>query len=223
MGDVSKATLSEQIYNILKKDIINQTLKSGEKITLKSLIERFSTSSTPIREAMTRLYQDKLLEYCSNVGGKVISFTQKDIEEIYDFYMELDCIALKMAMENYSAEDLCVKLKDTLDKCSEAIESGDAEAFSTNSDLFHDVFYQCAGNSRLMDAATRVRNQFGILANIYQNYSINISTIHKEHEGIYEAVCQNNTHMACSLMQEHFHHGKDYLIANINKQEGLTK
>lgn len=218
MGDVSKATLSEQIYNILKKDIINQTLKSGEKITLKSLIERFSTSSTPIREAMTRLYQDKLLEYCSNVGGKVISFTQKDIEEIYDFYMELDCIALRMAMENYSAEDLCVKLKDNLDKCSEAINSGDADAFSTNSDLFHDVFYQCAGNSRLMDAATRVRNQFGILANIYQNYSINISNIHKEHEGIYEAVCQNNTHKACSLMQEHFHHGKDYLIANINKQ-----
>lgn len=220
MGDVSKATLSEQIYNILKKDIINQTLKSGEKITLKSLIERFNTSSTPIREAMTRLYQDKLLEYCSNVGGKVISFNQKDIEEIYDFYMELDCIALRMAMEKCPVEELSARLKNSLDKCSEAIKSEDTDAFSVNSDLFHDIFYQYADNSRLMDAAIRVRNQFSILANIYQNYSINISTIHQEHTGIYEAVCQNDTAMACRLMQEHFNHGKNYLIANINKQEG---
>ena len=72
---LNKSTLSEQIYQILRNDILTQKIPCGEKLTLKLLQERFQVSSTPIREALTRLTQDQLVSYYSNVGIRVISFT----------------------------------------------------------------------------------------------------------------------------------------------------
>ena len=82
---LNKSTLSEQIYQILRNDILTQKIPCGEKLTLKLLQERFQVSSTPIREALTRLTQDQLVSYYSNVGVRVISFTADDLREIYTF------------------------------------------------------------------------------------------------------------------------------------------
>ena len=57
---LNKATLSEQIYTILKNDILDQSIPQGEKLTLKNLQERFATSSTPIRDALTRLNKGQM-------------------------------------------------------------------------------------------------------------------------------------------------------------------
>ena len=65
---LNKSTLSEQIYQILRNDILTQKIKCGEKLTLKILQERFQVSSTPIREALTRLTQDQLVSYYSNIN-----------------------------------------------------------------------------------------------------------------------------------------------------------
>ena len=75
---LNKSTLSEQIYQILRNDILTQKIKCGEKLTLKVLQERFQVSSTPVREALTRLTQDQLVSYYSNIGVNVISFSPED-------------------------------------------------------------------------------------------------------------------------------------------------
>ena len=79
----SKTTLSEQIYQELYQDITKQRLYCGQKLTLKELKERFGTSQTPIREALTRLTEDGLINYYSNLGVAVTEFTEADIRELF--------------------------------------------------------------------------------------------------------------------------------------------
>ena len=50
---------------------------------MKVLKEHFQVSSSPIREALTRLTQDQLVSYYSNIGVNVISYTANDLREIY--------------------------------------------------------------------------------------------------------------------------------------------
>ena len=64
---LNKSTLSEQIYQILRSDILHQRIPLGEKLTLKNLQAQFEVSSTPIREALTRLTEDGLVRYYSNI------------------------------------------------------------------------------------------------------------------------------------------------------------
>ena len=103
---LNKSTLSEQIYQILRNDILTQKIPCGEKLTLKLLQERFQVSSTPIREALTRLTQDQLVSYYSNVGVRVISFTADDLREIYTFMGDLDGLAIRYASASPDQEKL---------------------------------------------------------------------------------------------------------------------
>jgi len=67
---VVKDLLSEQIYKILKNDIINSKINFGEVLVNKNLQERFEVSSTPIRDAILRLKEDGIIEAIEN--GKLI-------------------------------------------------------------------------------------------------------------------------------------------------------
>ena len=92
--DLNKTTLSEQIYQILKEDILTQRIPLGEKLTLKMLKERFEVSSTPIRDALTRLTEEGLVRYYSNIGVNVISPGRTDLQELYQFMGDLDALAI---------------------------------------------------------------------------------------------------------------------------------
>ena len=112
---LNKSTLSEQIYQILRNDILTQKIKCGEKLTLKVLQERFQVSSTPIREALTRLTQDQLVSYYSNIGINVISFTADDLREIYSFMGDLDGLAIRYASASPEQEKLLAEAKAILE------------------------------------------------------------------------------------------------------------
>lgn len=215
MTKIVKTTLSEQIYNILRNDIINQTIKCGEKLTLKALQERFDLSSTPIRDAMNRLSREGLIEHVTNVGAKVVDLGKKDIKEIYDFCAILDVNAMKLALENENTEQLKSEINQNIILQEESLEINDMQNFILHSDNFHDIFFQYANNSRLYDAALKIRSQFSILSTKYQNYTIAKSIVFIEHKNIVYAISHWDYDNAFQLMTDHFEHAKEYLLKNI--------
>lgn len=51
----SKITLAESVYERIRRDIITNQLKPGEKINIRELSTRYEASETPIRLALNRL------------------------------------------------------------------------------------------------------------------------------------------------------------------------
>lgn len=221
MKDIVKMTLADQIYVILREDIISQRLKCGEKLTLKALQERFDISSTPIREAIKRLSQEGLIEHITNIGGKVVEITEKDIKEIYDFCSLLDVAALKLAMNRNDINAVISALRECIQLQKNSLELRNTEEFRLHSDNFHDILYKYADNSRLYDASKRVRSLFSILTNRYQSF-INVETVvFKEHEHIFEAIAEKALDKAVMRMENHFEHAKSYLLDNIKNIESV--
>lgn len=217
MIKVIKTTLGDQIYSILREDIISQRIKCGEKLTLKALQERFDISSTPIREAIKRLSQEGLVEHVTNVGAKVIDIKEKDIIEIYDLCSVLDSAALKYAIRSSRYEELVNELENCIKSQEIALNNGSIEDFKLHSDNFHDILYKYADNTRLYDAAKRIRSQFTILTNKYQNYLNAETVVLFEHKELLKAIKSKDIENALSLMTRHFEHGKNYLMNNIGK------
>ena len=62
---LNRSSLSEQIYNQLREDILLGQIPAGQKLGLKELQEKFQVSSTAVREALIRLSQEQLVEYTS--------------------------------------------------------------------------------------------------------------------------------------------------------------
>lgn len=125
--DLNKSTLSQQIYQILRSDIITGRIAMGQKLTLKMLQERFGVSSTPIREALARLAEDELAIYYSNVGVNVISLTEQDLRELYSFMGDLDALAIRYASRSAQNGELCRKLEENVAFTGSMIERPDPD------------------------------------------------------------------------------------------------
>ena len=76
-------TLSEDVYHIIRSNIINGIWEMGKRLTEKELSEQIHVSRTPIRWALSRLYDEGLLYYHKNFGYRVRIITVDDIIEIY--------------------------------------------------------------------------------------------------------------------------------------------
>lgn len=209
---LEKTTLSDQIYRQIRTDIIARKLPGGEKLTIKMIQERFSTSYTPAREALRRLAQEGLVESVTNVGASVISLAKDDIREIYDFCFALDHAAMCLAMESNLVPEFTEKIQENILLQENALENQDLAAFKQYSDDFHDIFFRYCSNKRLYRSAELLRSQLSILTNKYQMFSIATDHVIVEHKKIADALSQNNLPLASALLKEHFDHEKHYML-----------
>ena len=214
---LNKSTLSEQIYQILRTDIITGRVAMGQKLTLKLLQERFGVSSTPIREALTRLAEDELVIYYSNVGVKVISLGEEDLRELYTFMGDLDALAIRYASQREGYAQLCRELEANVAFTGSMIERRDltqdqVQEWVDNSDNFHLLFYRYCGNSRLVSAAQKLRSQLTIFSFRYETDLEAQRAIDACHHDIYAAFSSGNIEQAERLMVEHLQRSLDYAI-----------
>lgn len=205
--NLNKLTLSEQIYQILRTDILTQRISLGEKLTLNSLQARFGVSSTPIREALTRLTQDGLVNYISNIGVSVISLNEQELTELFQFMGDLDALAITYAAKHPDQEKLRAELDSVITAAS--IQN---DAWIENSDRFHLLFYDYCQNSKLKLAAETLRSQITIFSNIYEQQAEPQLQIHDMHTQIYSAYCLGNTEKAAALMRTHLKQSLAYAL-----------
>jgi len=211
---LNKQTLSEQIYQILHSDILSQKIPCGSKLTLKMLQERFEVSSTPIREALTRLIEEQLISYDSNVGVTVVSLDENDMEEIYQFIGDLDSLAVQYASEYPEQEKVIAELQKNLDLTENcAFSSGQWKNYS---DEFHLIFYRYCQNSRLVSSAERMRSQLSILAYQYEDDPETQQSILAEHQKIFQLYDSCDYEGAAKQMKLHLLHSLQYAKALLN-------
>lgn len=198
--NANSATVSERIYTAIRDDILNKTLVSGEKLTIKKLHEMYGVSSSPIREALFRLQQDGLIEYRSNAGMRVIEFTRQDLAEIYMLLTEFDVIALRAATTPARRLSTLAALELCMERARASIEN---KLWNYYSDAFHSILYEEAQNGRLTDAARKIRIQSTIFSNQYEIKEENRREILKQHEEILNAIRDNRLDRAEDLMRTH--------------------
>ena len=76
-------SIADQVFEILEKDILTGVYARGEILTETKLSEKLGVSRTPIREALRRLEQERLVVGTSR-GMRVVGLDMKDIEDIYE-------------------------------------------------------------------------------------------------------------------------------------------
>lgn len=219
---LNKSTLSEQIYQILRSDILNRKIPLGAKLTLKNLQERFEVSSTPIREALTRLTEDGLVRYYSNIGVNVIELTEQDLTELYQFMGDLDRLAILYSAASPNRDRILSELSEAIRQTTVIEEKGilqpeDVADWITYSDRFHLIFYDYCRNSRLTHAAEKLRSQLTIFSNCYETEQEPQHNINQMHRQIYEAYIKEDFTQAGELMKHHLEDSLQYALHHLQE------
>ncbi len=93
-------TLATSVFDQLRGDILNGTLKPGEKLALESLRERYSVGNSPVREALNRLSADGLVERQDQKGFRVAAVSSEDFQELLKTRLWLEDKALRESISN---------------------------------------------------------------------------------------------------------------------------
>jgi len=90
--------LHTAVYERLKSQIIDFTLKPGQKLQDRQLGSQFGVSRTPVREALNRLVQEGFVKQIPGQGYFVKEITIKEIEHLYDIREALEALAAQQAI-----------------------------------------------------------------------------------------------------------------------------
>lgn len=144
----SKLGEVERVYRILRDWLITAELPPGEFLSEADLAERCGTSRTPVREACTRLMQDKWLSCIRRKGFLVTPISVRDIIDMYQYRKVLESFTAEKAAQTASAEQIA-GLRDLVAPENDATaELG--EILRANQS-FHRRLGELAGNHRVMN------------------------------------------------------------------------
>ena len=94
---VQPPRLRDQVYELLKEDLLADVFKPGQRIVELELAERYSVSRTPVREAMARLSREGLLN--NNERGYLVPLdTQRDVLDRLETRRLLDAQVARRAV-----------------------------------------------------------------------------------------------------------------------------
>jgi GntR family transcriptional regulator, rspAB operon transcriptional repressor len=77
-------TIGDQVYKALRLEIMEMRIKPGEKLSEVQLAQRFNVSRAPVRDAIRRLRQEKLVLVKPQVGTIVSLIFPDQATEICD-------------------------------------------------------------------------------------------------------------------------------------------
>ena len=97
---------SERVQAALREAILRGELAAGAHLGEVELAERLGVSRTPVREALSRLAAEGLVEVHPHRGARVVSFSAQDLDGIFDVRLALEPRATGRAAARITDADL---------------------------------------------------------------------------------------------------------------------
>ena len=94
----SPRNLASIAVDRLRSDIVHCVFKPGEKLRIQSLCERYGMNASAIREALSRLVTDELVEALDQKGFRVAPVSPSDLQDLTVARTDIECMALRQAM-----------------------------------------------------------------------------------------------------------------------------
>ncbi len=137
------------IYAKIRADIISGKIRPNSRLIEAELADFYDVSRTPVREALQRLYENKLINRIKS-GWVVREYSLDEIKEIYEVRAALEGFAARLAAERATDEELQEINRNHLDYIEFVANEGIDPQISHN-DLFHELVIKAARNQHLYD------------------------------------------------------------------------
>lgn len=148
---IETASLSEQVENALKEEILAGTYLPGQRISPEDLCVKWGVSITPVRDAIKRLEAKGLLKVVPRRGVYVTTVDKRLFKNIFDLRIALECLAVETATRLIPD----AKVEEVLNAYRLAgkrlQETGDRSFLIETDHLVHDVIIEYCDNPKLME------------------------------------------------------------------------
>ena len=214
MKGFKSTSLADQVFDKLENDIIQGIYPKGEILTELKLVEQLGVSRTPIREALRRLEQERLIADTGK-GSLVLGITDEDLVDIMNIRERIEGLVAYYAAKNITPEGI-KELKHLTDLQDFYFSKQDTEHLRQVDDEFHDAICRLSGRTVISDTLTPLHRKTRRYRRIAMEDKARTTRSTQEHYAIYEAIAAGNAELAQELMTKHIIHAKQHMIAEEN-------
>ena len=204
-------SLADQIFEKLEKDILTGKYAQGETLTETKLSEELGVSRTPVREALRRLSQEKLIKDTQR-GTVVLGISREDLIDIYAIRMPLEAMAVTRFIENMTDESLKV-LKDIVDVQEFYGLRRDFSHISDKDSEFHEAIYRNCGSHILEETLIPLHRKVVKYRKASIEHSGRAEKSIEEHKEILKAIEEKNVEKAIMLVSKHADNAKHSILS----------
>ena len=210
MKTYKTTSLADQVFEKLENDIIQGVYPRGELLTELKLVEQLGVSRTPIREALRRLEQERLIEDTGK-GSRVLGITVEDLEDIMNIRQRIEGLAAYYATVNLTEEGL-KELSHIVDLQEFYFSKQDKEHLRQVDDAFHDMICTLSGRSVISDTLIPLMRKTRRYRRVAIDDWERTTKTMNEHRQMFEAIASGNADLAQELATAHIVEAKRHLI-----------
>lgn len=213
---VNRFSLTDQVYDIIKSQIISGELRSGEKVSVDGLARNLDTSKTPIREALNKLIGENLVVNTGKNKMEIIELSMEDVSNICDLRQALEMLALKEGFSEIDKESVIKNLK-MLKESKSDLEKGKSEKFTIADNALHELIINSANNKWLLQIIMQLKSLIEVVKNTFPSlnrYKISID----EHINIVESIIDENKEKSIKNLSKHLENIKDRILDSVSKK-----
>lgn len=210
MRAFKSTSLADQVFDKLENDIIQGVFAKGEILTELRLAEQLGVSRTPIREALRRLENERLIEDTGK-GSLVLGITDNDLEDIMSIRERTEGLAAYYATVNMTDEGR-KELSHIVDLQDFYYSKGDTEHLRQVDDEFHSLICRLSRRTVLVDTLIPLHRKTRRYRRIAMEDRQRSAKTMKEHRAMYDAIMSGNAELAMELTTQHIANAKIHMM-----------
>lgn len=207
-----------QAYRALRQGILQGQFKAGSRLIETEVAEMLGISRTPVREALSKLEAEGLVDLLPT-GGMVVRDIEAELEEIYGLRQRVEGYAAYLAALRITPEALA-GLEEVCKRARAAVDTRPLEERAELNNTFHRLLTEASGSARLIRLTSGYREYF-LNQQILRFYDRDTSLRrHEQHRQIVEALRQRDPERAERLVVEHFQSALAVIRAGRQSRQG---
>lgn len=199
----TSASATQRAYQNLRQRIINGEIAPGERLKVETLKTLLDTGASPIREALSLLTSDQLVERIDQRGFRSAPANKEHFQEILMLRCQLEDLAIRGSIQSGDTQ-----WEENLVLCHhrlEQAERADSEQREVHHRAFHKALLLGCGSPillRFCDQLYDLNIRYRFLAGKSIRYKKR--RVDKEHQAILDAAIARDENEAASQLVNHY-------------------
>jgi DNA-binding GntR family transcriptional regulator len=196
------APAGAQVYEVLRDAIIAAELEPGRRLSENELATQLAVSRTPVREAVARLRDDRLIEIVPQLGTFVTRISVAAVNDAQFVRDALECAAVRLAAVRAQPADVTA-LRDLLDRQREVCDAGDGVRFLALDDELHCALCELSGHGIAWAIAQRANSHLNRVRRLSVPQPQYLAEMVAEHGAVVDAVAAADPEAAEAALRHH--------------------
>ncbi len=199
-------TLATVICDRVRHEILSGARRPRERIRLEELKAEFKVSWSPLREALSRLVAEGLIQTDESRGYRVAAVSRAEMSDVIRMRKHLESLALRESIENgddaWEADVLAAHHRLSKFEAKRAHKEH-IEEWEAWHRQYHDTLMRACGSPLLLQFCAQLHDHFARYRKLFLSSHPFDRLVPTEHKKLTDAALARDADKACALIETH--------------------